>query len=318
MLACVLKFSVRRFHYKASDEQYRIAGGAVCVARRAGIRAQRSPSRLGAADRGSDSAGADRLVRRQRCRISSVCATRWSRRERCSGWMSSGGPAASSHARTRPTSRASRIARSSAASARKTRGRPTTGSRPRRCARRCAGFSRAACAGARCTSCRSRWDRSAARSRTSASRSPTARTSSSACGIMTRMGSRRVRRARHRRRIRAVRAFGRRAAARRARATCRGRATRPQIHRPFSRSARDLELRLGLRRQRAARQEMPCAADRVGDGPRRRLARRAHADPRRYVAGRREALRRRGVPERVRQDQLRDADSARRFRRLAA
>ena len=90
-----------------------------------------------------------------------------------------------------------------------------------------------------------------------------------------------------------------------------------QIHRSLSRSARDLELRLGLRRQRAAWQEMSRAADRVGDGPRRRLARRAHADTGRFVAGRREALCRRSLPERMRQDQFRDADSARRFRRLA-
>ena len=48
--------------------------------------------------------------------------------------------------------------------------------------------STAACAGARCTSCRFRWGRSAARSRTSASSLPTAPTSSSTCGCMTRMG----------------------------------------------------------------------------------------------------------------------------------
>ena len=64
-------------------------------------------------------------------------------------------------------------------------------------------------------------------------------------------------------------------------------------------------------------QEVLRAAHRVGDGPRPGLARRAHADPRRDVARRREALRRGGVPQRLRQDQLRDADSAAGIRRLA-
>ena len=54
---------------------------------------------------------------------------------------------------------------------------------------------------------------------------------------------------------------------------------REQVHRPLPGDARDLELRLGLRRQRAARQEVLRAAHRVRDGARRRLARRAHADP---------------------------------------
>ena len=76
---------------------------------------------------------------------------------------------------------------------------------------------------------------------------------------------------------------------------------RAQVHRAFSRDARDLELRLGLRRQRAAGQEVPRAAHRVGDGARRRLARRAHADPRRDVARR-----------------ARSATSRRRFRARAA
>jgi phosphoenolpyruvate carboxykinase (GTP) len=85
---------------------------------------------------------------------------------------------------------------------------------------------------------------------------------------------------------------------------------RHQIHRPFPRTARDLELRLGLRRQRAAGQEMLRAAHRLDDGPRRRLARRTHADSGRDVAGRAQAPRRGGVSVRLRQDQLRDADSA--------
>ena len=54
---------------------------------------------------------------------------------------------------------------------------------------------------------------------------------------------------------------------------------RQQVHLPFPRDARDLVVRLRLRRQRAARQEVPRAADRVRPGARRGLARRAHADP---------------------------------------
>ena len=47
----------------------------------------------------------------------------------------------------------------------------------------------------------------------------------------------------------------------------------------FPETPRDLVLRLRLRRQRPARQEVLRAADRLGDGPRRGLAGRAHADP---------------------------------------
>ena len=54
---------------------------------------------------------------------------------------------------------------------------------------------------------------------------------------------------------------------------------RQQVHRPLPRDPRDHGLRLGLRRQRAARQEVLRPAHRLGDGPRRRLAGRAHADP---------------------------------------
>ncbi|MFN8192332.1 MAG: hypothetical protein U0R78_18295 [Nocardioidaceae bacterium] len=43
---------------------------------------------------------------------------------------------------------------------------------------------------------------------------------------------------------------------------------------------RDLVPRPGLRRQRAPRQEVLRPADRLGDGPRRGLDGRAHADPR--------------------------------------
>ena len=40
----------------------------------------------------------------------------------------------------------------------------------------------------------------------------------------------------------------------------------PQVHRPLPRDQRDLVLRLRLRRQRPARQEVPGAAHRLGDG----------------------------------------------------
>ena len=62
---------------------------------------------------------------------------------------------------------------------------------------------------------------------------------------------------------------------------------RDQVHLALPRGAADLELRLRLRRQRAAGQEVLLAADRVGDGARRGLARRAHADPQADLARRR-------------------------------
>ena len=61
---------------------------------------------------------------------------------------------------------------------------------------------------------------------------------------------------------------------------------RHQVHRPLPRDPRDLVLRLRLRRQRAARQEVLRAAHRLGDGPRRGLAGRAHADPQAHPAAR--------------------------------
>ena len=79
----------------------------------------------------------------------------------------------------------------------------------------------------------------------------------------------------------------------------------------FPEERRDLELRLRLRRQRAAGQEVLLAADRLGDGPRRGLARRAHADPQADHPGEEGVLHRRGVPVGVRQDQPRDARSPR-------
>ena len=71
-----------------------------------------------------------------------------------------------------------------------------------------------------------------------------------------------------------------------------------------------LVLRLRLRRQRAARQEVLRAAHRLRHGARRGLAGRTHADPRRRISARRKDLRRRRLPERLRQDQPRHADPA--------
>jgi phosphoenolpyruvate carboxykinase (GTP) len=84
-----------------------------------------------------------------------------------------------------------------------------------------------------------------------------------------------------------------------------------KVHRPLPRDARDLVLRLRLRRQRAARQEVLRAAHRLEHRPRRGLDGRAHAHPRRRIPDRaRKDLRRRRLPQRLRQDQLRHADSA--------
>ena len=124
--------------------------------------------------------------------------------------------------------------------------------------------------------------------------------------IMARMGTKVLDRMGDGRRLRALPALGRRAA----RAGPAGRRVavqRHEVHHPVPRGADDLELRLRLRRQRAARQEVLLAADRLGDGARRGLAGRAHADPQAHVPRAGRALRRGGVPERLRQDQPRDA-----------
>ena len=96
-------------------------------------------------------------------------------------------------------------------------------------------------------------------------------------------GQARARRA-GRRQVRPLPALGRRAA----RARPEGRALalqrRQQVHRPLPGDARDLVVRLGLRRQRAARQEVLRAAHRLRDGARRGLAGRAHADPEGHLA----------------------------------
>ena len=75
----------------------------------------------------------------------------------------------------------------------------------------------------------------------------------------------------------------------------------------FPESPRDLVLRLRLRRQRPARQEVPRAAHRFGDGPRRGLDGRAHADPQADLARGHGQAPGRGVPVGLRQDQPGDA-----------
>ena len=97
-------------------------------------------------------------------------------------------------------------------------------------------------------------------------------------------GPGRARRARQRGRVRALPALGGHAA--RGRGGRRAVALqRREVHRALPGDARDLVVRLGLWRQRSARQEVLRAADRLGDGPRRGLARRAHADPEAHLAG---------------------------------
>ena len=78
---------------------------------------------------------------------------------------------------------------------------------------------------------------------------------------------------------------------------------RQQVHRALPRDAGDLVLRLGLRRQRPAGQEMLRPAHRLGHGPGRQLAGRAHAHPQAHLARRRDPLRHRGLPVGLRQDQ---------------
>ena len=99
--------------------------------------------------------------------------------------------------------------------------------------------------------------------------------------IMTRMGAAALAAIEDRRLVRAGRALGRRAAGSRGRRTWPGRATRRSTSSHFPETREIWSYRLRLRRQRAAGQEVLRAADRVGDGPRRGLAGRAHAHPRR-------------------------------------
>ena len=274
------------------------------------LRAAPAAHRLGARDRSAHQARSHRVVRRQRRGVRPPVRRDGRRGHVASRSIRRSARTAISRARIRPTSRGSKTARSSAASARTTPAPPTTGSRPRRCARTLDGLFDGCMRGPHDVR-RAVLDGPARQSdrahRHRAVRLPLRRRQHEAHDAH---GPRRVRRARHRRRVRAVRAFGRRAARRRAARRRVAVQPGPQVHRALSRVARDLVLRLRLRRQRAARQEVLRAAHRLGDGARRGLARRAHADPRRDVARGREDLRRRRVSQRVRQDQFRDADPA--------
>ena len=78
---------------------------------------------------------------------------------------------------------------------------------------------------------------------------------------------------------------------------------RDQVHLALPGDPGDLVVRLRVRRQLAARQEVLLAAHRQRDGPRRGLAGRAHADPQAHLARAAGALHRRRVPVGVRQDQ---------------
>jgi phosphoenolpyruvate carboxykinase (GTP) len=89
----------------------------------------------------------------------------------------------------------------------------------------------------------------------------------------------------------------------RARPTCLALRRREQVHRPLPRDPGDLVVRLGLRRQRPAGQEVLRPAHRLGHGPRRRLAGRAHAHPQADLARGRDPLRDRRLPLGLRQDQ---------------
>ncbi len=125
--------------------------------------------------------------------------------------------------------------------------------------------------------------------------------------IMTRMGNGRARGARRVRRVRAVPALGRHAARRGPGRRALALRRREQVHRALPRDPRDHLVRLGLRRQRPARQEVLRAAHRLGARARRRLAGRAHADLEADQPVGRVALRDRRLPERVRQDEPRHA-----------
>ena len=122
--------------------------------------------------------------------------------------------------------------------------------------------------------------------------------------IMTRVGAKVIEALGDRRRVRALSALDRRAAgagaAGRALAL---RADRAEVHQPFPGREPDLVVRLGLRRQRAAGQEVLCAAHRLDHGEARRLDGRAHADPAPHQPRRQAVSHRRRVPLGLRQDQ---------------
>ena len=90
----------------------------------------------------------------------------------------------------------------------------------------------------------------------------------------------------------------------------------PALHHAFPRRALHQELRLGLRRQCPARQEVPCAAHRELAGAHRGLARGAHAHRRHRKSAGRDPLSGLRVSLRLRQDQSRDVDPAGRLQGL--
>ena len=164
---------------------------------------------------------------------------------------------------TLPMSRGSRTGPSSAPSARMMRDRPTTGLPRRDAATLVRSVRRLHARAARCTSSPSAWGRSARRLPRSACSSPIAlcRRQHAHHDAHGQAGARRARR---RWRLRAVPAFGRRAARSRAEGRPLALRQRQQIHRPLPRERDDLVLRLGLWRQRAcwARNASRCASPR--------------------------------------------------------
>ena len=137
----------------------------------------REAARLGRGDRGAHAARPHPLVRRLDEEFEPLCQTLWT-----PGTFEPLDPVAAPGLLPRPLGPRRRRARRGphvhllGARDRRRPDQQLDATRPR-CARRCAASSTARCAGARCTSCRSRWARSARRSRTSASRSPTRPTS---------------------------------------------------------------------------------------------------------------------------------------------
>ena len=282
-----------------------------CYARHCADR-QPQAARVGRALDGDPPARSRPLVRRLRGGERAPLPRSSSSRARSRRSTRPSGRTASTPAAIPATSPGSRTARSSAASARSTPARPITGARPPRCARRCCTlFTRR---DARPHALRRAVLDGSARfaDRAHRRRAHRLRVRRGQHAHDDPHGPGRARRARRRRRVRAVRPLGRHAA----RAGSGRRAVavqqRRQVHRALPRDARDPVVRLGLRRQRAARQEVLRAAHRERHGARRGLARRAHAHPQAHEPGGRGALRRRRVPERVRQDEPRDA-RARRF-----